>query len=119
MFDGPAPTASPAWNVRRKPWRRAAASAGWNAAEVDAELGRIAADPDDPLGASGPPQLAQRLDQLEARPGPVGAVHVADQRAADAGGGLGPRDPSVSPATISPRSWPAARWRAGVKNISR
>ena len=27
--------------------------------------------------------------------------------------------PSVSPAMISARSWPSARWRAGVKNISR
>ena len=97
MFDGPAPTASPAWNVRRKPWRRAAANAGWNARKSTPSSVESAADPDDALGASGPPQLAQRLDQLEARLGPVGAVHVADQRAADAGGGLGPRDPLGQP----------------------
>ena len=34
-------------------------------------------------------------------------------------GGAADTMPSVSPATIASRSWPPARWRAGVKNISR
>ena len=77
-------------------------------------------DADDPLGPRPPAKLDQALHQLEAGPAAVGAVHVADQPDTRAGRGLARREPLVEAgARCRPRSWPSARWRVGVKKLSR
>ena len=65
-----------------------------------------------------PAQDAQRLDELEARRRAVRAT-MSPMSRHRTGASAAASMPSVNPATISPRSCPAARWRAGVKNISR
>ena len=70
--------------------------------QVDAQLGRIHADSDDPLGAARPAQGDEQLDEFEPGGRPVGAIHVGDQRGSHPGVGLGRRDPRGQPVDDAP-----------------
>ena len=105
MLSGPQPTASPAWHVRRKPARRAASNAGANAAHVHAQLGRVGADADDPLGPAGGAQPAELLDELAGRQ-PVRTTRPCRRsaRSARRSSASAACDPSLRPATMPARS---------------
>ena len=77
-------------------------------------------DADDPLGAALPPEVGQPCS-TRSRPaaGPVGSIHVRDQHASHVDGGFGRLDPGRQAIDDVGQRWPAARCRAGVKNISR
>ena len=81
MFSGPAPTASPAWHVRRKPEPPCGLERRRERPQVDAELGRIRPEADEPLPSSGSPQRAHRFDELDGRRGPERAIGIGDERA--------------------------------------
>ena len=117
MFSGSGATASPAWNVRLSPSRRAASNAGANAEMSMPSSVRSAPIPmiRSALPAAGLPHL---LDELEARARPVRPVHVGDEPAPNSCLGLGGLDALGQPGHDLAEVLAAGEWRAGV-NVSR
>ena len=86
---------------------------------IDAELGGVHPQADDPLRTAAPADLDQAFGELEPGLAAVGPVHVADEHDPAAGLGLTGCETLLEPGEDVLEVLAAARCRVGVKKLSR
>ena len=109
MLAGPDPDGLAGMERPPETGARAASNAGAKARRSTPSSVESAPMPMTRSAVPGASQLAESLDELEAGRRPVGAIDVTDQLQRTPVSASALAIPSSRPATIAPRSWPAAR----------